>query len=203
MTSDKDAPSEGETGHAREKWIVYLSKDRRVLLAEAEGPDGPLPDDLLQSDIASPGATCPLRLTEWNHLLDLAFDTRMPQYGTKELIVGGEKRFYTLKVFPDLAQDGELKGLIQVVERSAPDAVWQTDVKRTVNAVLDLTLSGVVLYSPPRDRVLNANRRFSQMSGYTLFDLQDMPGINLLLLLHLRSRSLQERERHPRPSGRR
>lgn len=176
--ADFGAPESQPSPSFHDRWVIYLSKDRRVLWVDVDGPDANLPDDVLQARARAAGDNCPVELVGWNELLDLAYSTRMPQYGTKKIVVDGKELVYTLKVFPDLALDGELKGLIQVVEQSE-DENWHGDLKKTINAVLDLTLSGVILYSPQRDCVLNVNRRVAQQTGYPIGAFDNMPGKRL------------------------
>ena len=164
---------------SHERWIVYLSRDRRVLWTDSDSPDSPVPDDIVHAQELVPGASCPAWFLGWHRLLDLAAGTRMPQYGTERLNLKDREGLYTIKVFPDLALDGEFKGLIQIVERARPGVGWDTDIKKTVNAVLDLTLNGVILYRPVQDRVINVNRRVAQQTGYSMASLQDMPGTAL------------------------
>lgn len=161
------------------RWVVYFSRDRRVLWTEMEGPHVPMADGTTGFRTRVRGDSCPVELTLWTELHDLAVETRLPQYGMRTLHLHGGDTLYTLKMFPDLTLDGELKGLIQVMEPTTPDVDWGADIKRSVNALLDLTLNGVILYSPSDDRILNINRRVAQQTGYPMAELQDMPGTTL------------------------
>ena len=184
----KRSPHPSLTEHSRsltqgkKKWIVYLSRDRRVLWAESTNPDDPVPKDALQSGTPDPDDAYPPGLAEWNRLLDIAMETRMPQYGLEKMTMGdlGE-RLYSIKIFPDLTLDGDFRGLIQVIEECGADGGyrWDKDIKQTINALLDLTLGGVLLFSPDRNRILNVNRRVAQLTGYTVSELQGMPGCSL------------------------
>lgn len=153
------------------RWIAYYSVERHILWTE-------IPETARASMTgAFDGRATPFPETpETRSLLDAAFLTRLPQCGITGLDFGAGKQDFAVKAFPDFTLNGQFKGVIAILENK--DAV-NGNRDAEVHTVLDLTLCGVVLYDPERDRILNVNRRAAQQTGYSTRELEAMSGREL------------------------
>lgn len=157
------------------RWIAYISSDRRVLWSETEGT-GPFPPGDISESLFIERT---FGNETWQNTVDAAFATRVPQYGA--LTLGANGGVYSLKAFPDFGPNGQLMGVIQVIEsqdvasRQSPGA----NRNREIHTVLDLTLCGIVLYDPTANRIQNVNCRVAQQTGYSLRELEGMPASKL------------------------
>lgn len=165
MSDNIDKIASNVTNHDG-KWIAYYSTDRHILWTET--PETPPASPERQSDAAAFPDT-----PETRSLLEAAFLTHMPQCGTATLDLGDGEKDFAVKAFPDFTLNGQFKGVIEILESKE---VVAANNDTEVQTVLDLTLCGVVLYAPEEDRILNANRRAAQQTGYSIQELEAMPG---------------------------
>lgn len=170
MSVEHEVRQSGANVDANVKWIAYFSADHRVLWSEAQGIAQAKTDASSPSDPEFP------QTPETIRMLDAAIATRMPQCGLASVHLDGEIRRVTVKSFPDFNLNGQFKGVIQVIEREREERRGHDS---EVQTVLDLTLCGVLLYSPEEDRILNANRRAAQQTGYPVREMEAMRGCEL------------------------
>lgn len=176
VADHKSGPAIDKADVAAPRWIAYISPERRVLWSEIQGDFPIVPfQDGGNAKFDIPGST------DWNHVVDAAFSTRVPQCSTKKLTLDGVSMTFTLKVFPDFSPGGHFKGVIQVIEKATGDKASSGVFNRSreVHSVLDLTMCGVALYNPEQDRILNANRRLAQETGFSVDALETMSGRDL------------------------
>lgn len=166
----------GESLSGDFRWISYISLDRRILWSEAQGdhfvlfkgrpPD--FPDDIPQSNL-------------WQDLIDLSFLTLLPQQRRFTYKENGQETNYSVKLFPDLKANGQIKGVVQVLERLGRHRPADIFAGRTkdIHSVADLIVCGLIFYDPPKDRIFMVNRLMANLSGYTMAELESMPGKTL------------------------
>ncbi|MCD8141135.1 MAG: diguanylate cyclase [Planctomycetaceae bacterium] len=171
--STSDTPAARTESH---RFVAYVSPERRILWTESTGAGLPPPVDFTDPDAPSTPQVETVR-----NLVDAAFSTRVPQCGSISFGENGDRQTYSLKAFPDFSPNGQLKGVIQVVEGrgNASRTTIISARNREIHSVLDLTLCGIILYDPVAGRIQNVNRRVAQQTGYSLKELEGMGGETL------------------------